>query len=226
MRHSNNERAKPNKIIKNLWQANFIYRNSNLKLEIQITHVFVGPERSRVGSNTSSAACDAIQCSLARCKRLFCYQITHAHSHTHTHMDSHSYTRTDSELISMLTHARQQFCYAYVLLAMSASRRSGLAGKKCLPLLHTLMKLMFPSWTEQGIDGATERQRSTERESESGKGRKHIWYPARAVGATRPPSCSAPLLPCALDTHDFCLLEILIRLNYCIWPCPVCPSSW
>lgn len=83
MRHSNNERAKPNKIIKNLWQANFIYRNSNLKLEIQITHVFVGPERSRVGSNTSSSACDAIQCSLARCKRLFCYQITHAHSHTH-----------------------------------------------------------------------------------------------------------------------------------------------
>lgn len=121
--------------------------------------MFVGPERSRAGSNTSSAACDAIQCSLARCKRLFCYQITHAHSHTHTHMESHSYTRTDSELISMLTHARQQFCYAYVLLAMSASRRSGLAGKKCLPLLHTLMKLMFPSRTEQGIDGATEKHK-------------------------------------------------------------------
>lgn len=106
-------------------------------------------------SNTSSAACDAIQCSLARCKRLFCYQITHAHSHTRTH----TWTGTDSELISMLTHARQQFCYAYVLLAMSASRRSGLAGKKCLPLLHTLMKLMFPSRTEQGIDGATEHDR-------------------------------------------------------------------
>lgn len=76
---------------------------------------------------------------------------------THAHMDT--WIGTDSELISMLTHARQQFCYAYVLLAMSASRRSGLAGKKCLPLLHTLMKLMFPSRTEQGIDGATEHDR-------------------------------------------------------------------
>lgn len=135
---------------------------------------------------------------------------THSLTLTHTHRHYQPATHTGSELISMLTHARQQFCYAYVLLALSASRRSGLAGKKCLPLLHTLMKLMFPSRTEQGIDRATERVSEEEKE--------HL--------ISRAPALEPPIpVPCALDTHDFCLLEILIRLNYCIWPCPVCPSS-
>lgn len=225
MRHSNNERAKPNKIIKNLWQANFIYRNSNLKLEIQITHVFVGPERSRVGSNTSSAACDAIQCSLARCKRLFCYQITHAHSHTHTHGEPLIHTHW--QWADFYAHS----CSAAVLLRIrpvghvsQSSLRPG--RQKMFAIIAYTNEAHVSKPNRAGhwwSDRATEEKES---ESESGKGRKHIWYPARAVGATRPPSCSAPLLPCALDTHDFCLLEILIRLNYCIWPCPVCPSSW
>lgn len=68
--------AKPNKIIKNPWHANFIYRNSNsnskFKYEIQITSF---------GQVAAALQLQLSECSSVRCKRRFCYQITRTHTH-------------------------------------------------------------------------------------------------------------------------------------------------
>jgi len=86
--------------------------------------------------------------------------------------------------------------------ARQRRRHSGLAGKKCLPLLHTLMKLMLPgSW-----DGDVSEIRE-------------IWPWGELSWGTAAGKASASATQLdltALDTHDFCLLQFLIRLNYSV----------
>jgi len=95
--------------------------------------------------------------------------------------------------------------------ARQRRRHWGLAGKKCLPLLHTLMKLMLPG----SVDGAWVRS------DRSGPGASSIRLRVKGggimlAGTGKGTVTGTQLDLTALDTHDFCLLQFLIRLNYSV----------